>query len=570
MQRIGLIGRLTIAAGIGGLAIGLAGMFAVDRYATQALLERVEELNQGVAARLAFSFDDRILRTVVALKVEALNEDVVSLNRARATPELAAVLRVASEYDVLSLYDRTGKPVASSASRFLADPTTVEPRKDVFDEVREMGFAVSVRRGRISALEIAAPVESPPGTMIGALVAQMPLEGIGGAIASFRLGRTGKASLLDPQGRTLVHQDRGRIVRAQRIDTAQGIDGTSGSSVVSTQDGEELLVSVAPTQIFQGSVAIEQTLADVTQPLAGARRILILIVFLSVLATAGVILIAGRRVLAPIQPLMVAVRDLGSGDRMARAPNPKRSDEIGLLSEQFNRMANALEGFDRAKSEFIANAAHELRTPLTVVSGLSELLTRRDALSPKDLDEVCEGLVRQGARARILVERMLDLLRIESGHVAATRQPLNIATVIQRALDAAPAPDGRTIEIEVDPELAVVADEVALEQVISNLLTNAYRYGGSVITISGAQSGDRVQIMIEDDGDGVSAAAAKHLFEPFNRGTQADGIGSGLGLAIVRKLMASMEGTVRYEERTPNGARFVLELEGQRGSSSRG
>jgi signal transduction histidine kinase len=289
---------------------------------------------------------------------------------------------------------------------------------------------------------------------------------------------------------------------------------------------------------------------------------LILIVLLSVAAAVGVVSVAGRRVLAPIGPLTDAVRALGAGDLTARAPEPMRDDEIGTLSGQFNRMAAAMEGLDRAKSEFVANAAHELRTPLAAVSGLTELLTGRDQLSAEELDNVTAALARQGERARILVERMLNLMRIERGAGVTRLQPLNAAHVVGTALTSTPAPEGVKVTTDLDTDLALLGDEVALEQVFTNLLTNAYRYGGPSVHISGAATDDGTVITVEDDGVGVSQRAEEHLFEPFNRGTEISGVGSGLGLAIVRKLLRSMGGDITYERRDPNGARFVIRLQG--------
>lgn len=557
--RFGLIGRLTVAAAITGAVIGLAGMFVVDRYATIALRDRVEEGNRGLAERLAVSFDDRIERTVSMLRFAATDEDLASLDRVAATTDLTAALRASRDWDAITVYDRAGRAVASAAARVLADPASMPRRKEMVDEVASSGSAVRIRAGRIPGLEIAAPVESPPGRVVGALIAEIPFETIGTFITAFRLGASGAASLVDLDGVTLLHRDRSRVVQERRLQLSVRA-AAPVSAVRRTREGVMVLTAAAQMQSFPGAVVIEQDLADATEPITGARRMLILIVLLSVAATAGVISIAGRRVLSPIHPLILAVRRLGSGDRSARAPAPARNDEIGLLSEHFNRMAQAVEGLDRAKSEFVANAAHELRTPLTAVSGLTEVLRERDTLTPEELTEVCAALERQGTRARLLVERMLDLLRIESGAIVVSRHAVNVEEVIRAALIATPAPSDRTVTIDVEPSLVVMGDPVALEQVISNLLTNAYRYGGASISIVGARADGTVRITFEDDGPGVTPAAMEHLFEPFNRGPEAMGVGSGLGLAIVRRTLASMEGSIRYEARDPQGARFVIEL----------
>lgn len=564
---LGVVGRLATAALLGGLFVGAIGVYALDRSATDALSARVEVANAGLAERLAAGLDDRIQRTQATLRFAAHADDVVSMDGTRASVELSAALRIAREYEIVALYTKDGVPVAAAASRYLADPASMPTRKDLADLVAAgpvVGRVSGKVGGRVPALEIGAPVESPPGHLIGVITAQIPLDVIGAFISSYRLGSTGTASLLDEDGVTLLHNDRSRVVGREVVDVRLGKGGHPVTRTA-VRNGRNVFLSAAKADIFPGAVVIEQEIEDATLPVNRSRRVLLLIELLTLLAMAGLILAAGHRILSPIHPLTQAVRHLASGDRTARAPAAKRQDEIGVLTDNFNRMAGTMEGLDRAKNEFVANAAHELRTPLTAMAGLAELLASRDDLSPNEMDEICAALGRQGARARILVERMLDLLRIESGSVIATRVPLNVGQTIASALESTPPPADRSLEIDVAPALMVLADPTSLEQVITNLLTNAYRYGGSAISVIGARSGNVVRIMIEDDGPGVSAQAAEHLFEAFNRGTEASGVGSGLGLAIVQRLMHSMGGTVKYEERNPTGSRFTIELLEHRG-----
>jgi two-component system, OmpR family, sensor histidine kinase KdpD len=108
--------------------------------------------------------------------------------------------------------------------------------------------------------------------------------------------------------------------------------------------------------------------------------------------------------------------------------------------------------------------------------------------------------------------------------------------------------------------LLVQVDAESLERILVNLLTNAYKYGGSHVRVEGRSDDHEVRIVVADDGPGVPAETIPDLFEPFTRGPGAPGMGSGLGLAITRSLVESFGGEIGYQPAQPSGARFVITL----------
>jgi PAS domain S-box-containing protein len=217
---------------------------------------------------------------------------------------------------------------------------------------------------------------------------------------------------------------------------------------------------------------------------------------------------------------------------------------------------------EEAKSRFIANAAHELRTPVTAIVALSDLLgTFRGDLTEAQFTEHCRLLEEQGIRLRRLISSLLDLSRIEQGMGGLERQLVGVASVARRALEAAPPPNGASVRLAVPEELLVVADGLRLEQVLVNLLTNAWRYGGPAVTLEARAYARDVLVVVGDDGEGVAAELLPHLFEPFARGPGArTSDGCGLGLAITRGIVQALGGAVWYEPAWPRGSRFVVRL----------
>jgi len=235
------------------------------------------------------------------------------------------------------------------------------------------------------------------------------------------------------------------------------------------------------------------------------------------------------------------------------------AEEMGLL-RSFGALADlALERatlFQREQA-FIANAAHELRTPLSVLAGLTSTLHDRWQDLPHDrLEEVLAAMDRQGERATDLINRLLDIAYVEHGGIEL--HPVELLPAIERSLEAAPPPDDKTVAVAIGEGLKVMAESQRLEQIFTNLLTNAYRHGGSSVTVEASIRPGWIEISVSDDGPGIPVDVAPHLFEPFTRARTAQGPGSGLGLAIAHRIAEVFGGRLTLADAP--GARFVLQL----------
>jgi CheY-like chemotaxis protein len=213
-----------------------------------------------------------------------------------------------------------------------------------------------------------------------------------------------------------------------------------------------------------------------------------------------------------------------------------------------------------AESGFLGLVVHELRSPVAVIVGLAETLeTRRHDLTEEQVDESLRRIHAQGGQLAHLVDDLLDLAQVEAGRFRVILESVQLARACRSALEAAPPPADRSVELAVVEDLWVAADPGRLEQVLVNLLTNAYRYGGRRVQVQATRSSGKVLLSVSDDGGGVPVELTERLFDKFSRQT-SDGHGAGLGLAIVRGLVEAFGGRVRYEAGQPAGARFVLSL----------
>lgn len=214
------------------------------------------------------------------------------------------------------------------------------------------------------------------------------------------------------------------------------------------------------------------------------------------------------------------------------------------------------------RERFISNAAHELRTPVTSIIGFAEILaTRGRELKRPEMEQLFAALQRSGGRLATLVNNLLDLSRFEEGRLDLHVTNVDLAKLARDVVASLPAPNGKVVNIDVPEDLTVQADEDRLDQMLANLVTNAYRYGGHQITVEARTVDGAVVVAVEDDGPGVEPDVAPRLFEPFSSGTRSSSVGgSGLGLTIVKMLADASGGDIAYRPVEPHGARFEIRL----------
>jgi len=222
---------------------------------------------------------------------------------------------------------------------------------------------------------------------------------------------------------------------------------------------------------------------------------------------------------------------------------------------------------DEVRRDFIANASHELRTPLTSIQGFADTLASSD-VSEEQRSQYLGTIVRNTQRMSGLIDDLLTLSRIESGVSALERTSLDVLRVVETLVaDFAPRLEEASIEVEVhaDRVPACYADRDALEQILSNLLSNATRYSnpGSKVDIRIAERGGHVEIRVEDTGIGIPAEDLERIFERFYRvdAARSRALGStGLGLSIVKHLVRALDGELHVESEPGKGSCFSFTL----------
>jgi two-component system, OmpR family, sensor kinase len=229
----------------------------------------------------------------------------------------------------------------------------------------------------------------------------------------------------------------------------------------------------------------------------------------------------------------------------------RHNDELGDLAGAFERMRVRLEKLDRARSEFIANASHELRTPLFSLGGFLELMADEE-VDEATREEFLETMREQVDRLAKLATDLLDLSRLDAGRLHVEHQPVHLgeaARVVAEEFSARAERRGHTIDVAVEGKPIARADELRVLQVARALLDNALTHGpeGTHVTLRARVDRGHATLEVEDDGPGIPAEHAPHVFDRFYRGEGTIASGSGLGLAIARELAQMMDGEVVLE-----------------------
>ena len=271
-------------------------------------------------------------------------------------------------------------------------------------------------------------------------------------------------------------------------------------------------------------------------------------------------------VLRPVRDLTRAAQTLASG-QLSHRVKVSGDDELASLGKAFNQMAESLQQAEQSRRDMTADIAHELRTPLAVQRAhLEAIQDGIYSLTPESLEPVLQ----QNHTLARLVEDLRTLALADSGQLTLNRAPNDLAELVGHVVERfKPQASSRQVELHLDPVQAslprVSFDPVRIEQVITNLVTNALRYtpeNGKIRLCLSNQPG-QVHLQVHDDGPGISPQDLPHIFERFYRAghsrSREEG-GTGIGLAIARQLAEAHGGTLTASNHPKGGAEFTLSL----------
>ncbi len=273
------------------------------------------------------------------------------------------------------------------------------------------------------------------------------------------------------------------------------------------------------------------------------------------------------RALEPINRLRYAVEEIHGGKDLSKRVSLSDSDPlITSLAEKFNRMFSRLQLSFENEKQFSGDVSHELRTPTAVILAESEYQLSRPELDQEDR-EGFETIQKQAETMKILISQLLEMARLEKDGNEITKEKEDFSILVSTVCDDAYRIDKKNITLkrDIDDGLTMDMEITLMTRLVTNLISNAYKYGkeNGNITVRLKKHSELIRLSVEDDGEGI---APEHIDKIWNRFYRVDKARcreegcSGLGLAMVRQI-ASVHNGEAYAESTPGkGSIFTVDF----------
>lgn len=365
-------------------------------------------------------------------------------------------------------------------------------------------------------------------------------------------------------------------------------------SAMTKEQGQYVFTLIAPLYEDENESKIALSISfpvDVIQNNLNLFRIILLVILASSLlvAIAIVYYIIRSAVVEPVAHLKDIAERISAGDYTARS-HITTGDELEEFSKSFNGMIEYLENLNnnldiklndlgqanlqlyemnRQQREFMAVMSHELRTPLNSIIGFSEILREqfKGKIDEKQ-DKFLQNIYTGGKHLLRLINDILDMAKIESGKLELHFDKVSIPKVIENALSMIDSAERKRVPVEIDIEddfPAIVIDEGRLTQIISNILSNAYKVSpdGQGIRVRARKRRDMVRIEVIDKGPGIPQDQIPYIFEKFRQidsSRTRNFAGTGLGLSIVKELTSILSSKIYVESEPGKGANFIVDV----------
>lgn len=278
-----------------------------------------------------------------------------------------------------------------------------------------------------------------------------------------------------------------------------------------------------------------------------------------------VFLVIADIIVKPLTRLTNAIKELSNGNYNVRVDNVGQ-DEISKLNQGFNQMARQLAKQDETRQKFISDISHEFQTPLTSIQGFANILKEED-LPKEQRVKYANIILYNSKRLSSLVKNMLQLTLLDREEIELELTNYSLVEQMNRVISTQ---ENQAMEKNIEivfempkKEIFIEGDEQRLEQVWTNIISNAIKYTneGGLITITMKKNSKDIEISIEDTGIGMSKEVVSHIFERFYREDKARNVeGNGLGLAIVKSIVDLHHGKIDILSQVDVGTNFIVRL----------
>ena len=322
------------------------------------------------------------------------------------------------------------------------------------------------------------------------------------------------------------------------------------------------------TKKVTGYIVVTNSMTYYNHIMKNLLRWMIVISAVAIIVFTLIAFLIVRDVVKPIKEISKVTREVNEDpNSTVRITDYHRNDELGDLVNSFNQMLDRMQRYIDQQKEFVSDVSHELRTPVAVIEGHLNMLERWGKEDPEILEESIKASLQEADRMKHLIQEMLDLTRAEQINVQYPNAITNVNDVLKRVTsDMAMVHPDFNIQLDIDDLPADTKIQIYqghLEQILVILIDNGIKYSTDrkQINVSAGVTEDKIHIIVQDFGEGISKEDQDKIFNRFYRVDKArtrEKGGNGLGLSIAQKLVESYHGEISVDSVVGQGSQFNI------------
>ncbi|MFB6585737.1 ATP-binding protein [Bacillus thuringiensis] len=342
----------------------------------------------------------------------------------------------------------------------------------------------------------------------------------------------------------------------------------SGLIVERNWKKSKFISTVSPLEIqgFQGNLYMLLKTSFLEKMLLKLLHQFLIISILTIILTTISVFVFSRVITEPLIKMKKATEKMSKLNRPIQL-GIKRNDELGSLAKTIEDLSSELTYMKKERNEFLASVAHELLTPLTYMKGYAKV-AKRDSLTKEEREEYLQIIEDETDSVTDLVQDLFMLVQLEQHQFVIKKQKVLLQPFLERMVEKTKTTlTNKQMQLHVycKDDLEVCIDERRMEQVMLNLLHNAYQHSpeNTSIMIRVLTETDSFTISVQDEGEGIPEEDIPHIFDRFYRvdksRTRATG-GKGIGLAVAKEIVELHNGSILVTSKLSVGTNFIIEL----------
>lgn len=293
------------------------------------------------------------------------------------------------------------------------------------------------------------------------------------------------------------------------------------------------------------------------------RKICGFVILNIVIISAVLVRINLKNIFRPIEQINEATKKVALGEYDIELET-KREDEIGELTNNFNKMTRGLKSTENLQKEFINNVSHEIKTPVSSIEGFAKFLKDKN-LTDEEREEYANIIIEEAKRLENLTGKILKLSKLNNQEIITNKQEIEVAEQIRKAISLLePKWSKKDIKINVSLEEKIfLGDEDLIFQVWVNIIDNAIKFSnaGENIDIKVYEKDSDINVEIKDHGIGMKEEELEKVYDRFYQIDRSHSKeGSGLGLAIVKRIVELSEGKIEIKSKENKGTTVIVKL----------